>query len=66
MTVQEQAGIPSMFGLLTQKRLRWLGHIRRMDDVRILKELLYGGSDATGSRPHEGLSFAAKTFVNEI
>ena len=49
-TVLEQAGTPSMFALLTQKRMRWLGLIRRMDDGRIPKDVLYDEL-ATGSIP---------------
>ena len=53
--VLQRAGIPSMAALLSQKRLRWLGHVRRMEDGRIPKDLLYGelreGSRPTG-RPH--------------
>ena len=53
--VLQRAGIPSMTALLSQKRLRWLGHVRRMEDGRIPKDLLYGelreGSRPTG-RPH--------------
>ncbi|XP_076461707.1 uncharacterized protein LOC143294160 [Babylonia areolata] len=48
--VFDQAGISSMFALLTQRRLRWLGHVRRMDDGRIPKNILYRVL-ATGSRP---------------
>ncbi|XP_037774604.1 uncharacterized protein LOC119571296, partial [Penaeus monodon] len=48
--VLDQEGIPSMFVLLTQRRLRWLGHVRRMDDGRIPKDILFGEL-ATGSRP---------------
>ena len=44
-----RAGIPSMFALLSQRRLRWLGHVRRMEDGRIPKDLLYGQL-ATGTR----------------
>lgn len=44
-----RAGIPSMFALLSQRRLRWLGHVRRMKDGRIPKDLLYGQL-ATGTR----------------
>ena len=48
--VLAQAGISSMFAMLTQRRLRWLGHVCRMDDGRIPKDVLYGEL-ATGSRP---------------
>ena len=38
--------------LLSQRRLRWLGHVRRMDTGRIPKDMLYGelreGSRRTG------------------
>ena len=53
--VLQRAGIPSLFALLSRKRLKWLGHVRRMDDGRIPKDMLYGelseGSRPTG-RPH--------------
>ena len=39
-----------MFALLAQRRLRWLGHVSRMDDGRIPKDMLYGEL-VTGSRP---------------
>ena len=29
-------------GLLAQSRLRWLGHVSRMEDNRTCKRLLYG------------------------
>ena len=52
-TVLERAGLSSMFAMLKQRRLRWLGHVVRMDDGRIPKDLLYGelvqGKRATGS-----------------
>ena len=47
--VLEKADIPSMHTLLRQRRLRWLGHARRMVDGRIPKGLLYGELDL-GSR----------------
>ena len=48
--VLEQAGIQSVLAILSQKRLRWLGHVRRMQDGRIPKDILFGEL-ATGSRP---------------
>ena len=48
--VLEKAGIPSLYTLLKQRRLRWLGHVTRMKDGRIPKDLLYGEL-ATGKRP---------------
>jgi len=39
--VLERAKILSMTTLLRQRRLRWLGHVRRMDDGRIPKDILY-------------------------
>ena len=50
--ILEQAGIQSVFAILSQKRLRWLGHVRRMQDGRIPKDILCGEL-ATGSRPAE-------------
>ena len=38
--VLSTAGIPSMYTLLCQRRLRWLGHTRRMTDGRFPKDLL--------------------------
>ena len=40
--VLTRAGLSSMYTLLRQRRLRWLGHVRRMDDGRLPKDLLYG------------------------
>ncbi|CAH1226359.1 CD209 [Branchiostoma lanceolatum] len=40
--VLSRAGLPTLFTLLRQRRLRWLGHVRRMEDGRIPKDLLYG------------------------
>lgn len=45
-----QAGMTSMFATLSQRRLRWLGHVCRMEDGRIPKDMLYGEL-ATGTRP---------------
>ncbi|XP_068756587.1 uncharacterized protein [Montipora capricornis] len=48
--VLAKAGMPSIFAILTQRRLRWLGHVTRMDDGRIPKDMLFGEL-ATGTRP---------------
>ena len=40
--VLSRAGLSSMYTLLRQPRLRWVGHVRRMDDGRIPKYILYG------------------------
>ena len=39
-----------MLALLSQRRLRWLGHVIRMEDGRTPKDMLYGEL-ATGARP---------------
>ncbi len=36
------AGLPTMYTLLRQCRMRWLGHVHRMEDGRIPKDILYG------------------------
>ena len=44
--VLSRAGVPNMYGrmytMLRQHRRQWLGHVRRMEDSRILKYILYG------------------------
>ena len=47
--VLAQAGIPRMFALLSKRHLRWLGHVSRMQDGRLPKDILFGEL-ATGSR----------------
>ncbi|XP_050710731.1 uncharacterized protein LOC126995286 [Eriocheir sinensis] len=48
--VLERAGLPTMYTMLRQRRLRWIGHVRRMEDGRIPKDILYGEL-ASGKRP---------------
>ncbi|XP_069160811.1 uncharacterized protein [Procambarus clarkii] len=49
-TVLERTGIPSMFTLLKQRRMRWLGHVTCMEVGSIPKDPLYGQL-ATGKSP---------------
>ena len=37
-----QTGMPSLFAILSQRPLRWLGYVCRMEDGRIPKDFLYG------------------------
>ena len=48
--VLEQTGAPDMYTLLRQQRLRWTGHVIRMEDSRIPKAVLYREL-AVGKRP---------------
>ena len=48
--VLERAGTPNMFAMLSQRRSRWLGHVRRREDGRLPKDVLYGEL-TSGSRP---------------
>ena len=36
-----RANLPSMYELLIQRNLRWVGHIYRMNDSRLTKQILY-------------------------
>ena len=67
--VLAKAGIPSVFTLLRQRRLRWLGHVRRMEDGRIPKDILYGqlaaGKRRTG-RPQLRYSDACKRDMKAL
>ena len=53
--VLSRAGLPTMYILLQQRRLSWLGHVRRMEDGRIPKDIIYeelaAGQRIVG-RPH--------------
>ncbi|XP_068676172.1 uncharacterized protein [Montipora foliosa] len=48
--VLHRAGLPTMYTLLRQRRMRWIGHVRQMEDGRIPKDILYG-EFAVGKRP---------------
>ena len=47
--VLRRTGSNTLFYILTQRRLRWLGHVRRMPCGRLPKDILYGEL-ATGRR----------------
>ena len=40
--VRERANMNSMFAMLSERRLRWLGHVKRMEPGRTPKDILYG------------------------
>ncbi|KAI0236502.1 hypothetical protein LSAT2_012947 [Lamellibrachia satsuma] len=56
--ILDRARIRSMYSLLSPRRLRWLGHVRRMEDGRLPKDILYGQL-TSGARPvgHPALRF---------
>ena len=53
-----RANFPNMTAILCKKTLRWLGRVRRMDDSRIPKQLLFGeqGPGSAHSDPEEDRS----------
>ncbi len=48
--VLEQAKLKTLHSTLRERRLRWLGHVRRMDTGRIPRDLLYSELEE-GTRP---------------
>ena len=50
-----------MYTILSKRRLRWLGHVKRMDDTRIPKQMLYGEmSQGTRQRGRPKLRYKDK------
>ena len=39
--VLDHASLPTMYTLLRQRRMCWIGHVRCMEDGRIPKDILY-------------------------
>ena len=56
--ILKKAKIPSLLATLIKRRLRWLGHIRRMTNNRIPKQVLFGElSDGKRARGRPKLRF---------
>ena len=49
--VLSRAGLPCMYTLHSQRRLRWLGHVHRMNDGRIPKDMALASGKSTTGRP---------------
>ena len=62
--VLARAGSLSMYALLTKRRLRWLGHVTRMHDGRLPKDIL-NGELATGSMVHKCLIGRAPDYLSQ-
>ena len=60
--VLTRAGMPSIFTILAQAQLRWTGHVARMPDHRIPKQLLYGEL-LTGKRRQGGQKKGASKTI---
>ena len=66
-TVLARANVEDIKTLLAQSRLRWLGHICRMDDSRTAKKLLYGElAQGTRSIGRPKLRFKATSLTPGI
>ena len=67
--VLSRAGLPTVYTLLRQHILRWLGHVHHMDDGRIPKDILYGelasGRRRTG-RPQLRYKDVVKRYMKAL
>ena len=65
----ETGGVPNLHTLLKQRRMHWLGHVVRMEDGRIPKDLLYGelaqGTRSTG-RPQLRFKDVCKRDLKDL
>ena len=62
--VLERANLPSMYSLLTQRRLRWLGNVCRMEEGRISKDIPYGEMVEGNGASISDRNCDSKTSVN--
>ena len=60
--VLARAKVPTLSETLQKRRLRWLGHVRRMNDSRLPKAALYGQLTQGSRKPGRPLL----RFVNVI
>lgn len=67
--ILSMARLPSLLNILRQRRLRWIGHVRRMPDGRIPKDLFYGelskGKRSVG-RPYLRYKDVLKRDLNAV
>ena len=67
--VLSRADIPSVHALLGKRRLRWLGHVHRMDKHRIPRQILYGelaAGNRRRGRPHLRFKDACKSSMTSF
>jgi hypothetical protein len=57
-SVLAQAGMPSLFAILSQRRLCWLGHVCLMEDSRIPKDSRPTGRPTWRAKVKEGIKSA--------
>ena len=50
--VLQRANLPSIMGMLSSRRLRWLGHVIRMETYRIPKQMLF--CELSEGKRHQG------------
>jgi transcription termination factor 2 len=58
-----RAGLPSTADAITTRRLTWLGHIARMEDTRLIKQLLF--SQQPGQRQQQRPRFTLRRAMQQ-